>query len=112
MIVLIKLLNLKTMDYNLEQYILKYENADYLHLLEQTTKEVEHLDKIYLNIKKNHDDDGLIYYRKHVGDFLFYLNCGVVPADIGLNGLKKFLPLITNLVKKGQLKKEALEIFK
>lgn len=51
-------------------------------------------------------------YRKHAVDFLFFLNTGIIPATIGLNGLKQFLPIIKNLVKEGQLKEEVLNIFK
>ncbi|MGE6220429.1 hypothetical protein ACQKCH_11430 [Nubsella zeaxanthinifaciens] len=100
------------MKYDLNDFILKYQDADFLTLIVEVTKEVRQLDARYMRLKRNQYDEGLGYYRDHVGDFLFYLNCGIVPAGIGLKGLQKFQPIIENLVNKGQFKPQALDIFK
>lgn len=100
------------MKYDINDFILKYQDADYLTLIVEVTKEVQQLDARYMRLKRNEYDEGLSYYRDHVGDFLFYLNSGMVPAGIKLDGLQKFLPIIENLVTKGQFKPEALNVFK
>ncbi|MGV3704527.1 MAG: hypothetical protein ACO1NU_04030 [Arcticibacter sp.] len=100
------------MKYDINDFILKYQDADFLTLIVEVTKEVQHLDARYMRLKRNEYDEGLGYYRDHVGDFLFYLNSGMVPAGIKLTGLQKFLPIIENLVNKGQFKPEALNVFK
>jgi len=100
------------MKYDLNDFILKYQDADFLTLIEEVTREVKYLDARYLRLKRNEYDDALTYYREYVGDFLFYLNTGVVPVGIKITGLHKFLPIIENLVSKGQFRPEALNIFK
>ncbi|PRD56741.1 hypothetical protein [Sphingobacterium gobiense] len=99
------------MNYNLSDFISKYKDADYITLITEVPKEVQQLDARYLRLKRNEDDNGLTYYRKHVGDFLFYLNTGVVPSGIQITGLREFLPIIEDLVRKGQFNATALDIF-
>ena len=100
------------MIYDLNDFILKYQDADFITLITQISKEVQHLDALFMRLRRNEYDNGLTYYREHVGDFLFYLNTGVVPAGIQITGLEHFRPIIENLVNKGQFRPEALNIFK
>ncbi|ALL05467.1 hypothetical protein AQ505_08155 [Pedobacter sp. PACM 27299] len=100
------------MKYDLNDFIVKYQDVDFITLIVQISKEVQQLDASYKRLNRNDDDNGLTYYREYVGDFLFYLNTGVVPAGIQINGLREFLPIIENLVHKGQFKPEVLNLFK
>ena len=100
------------MKYDLNNFIVKYQDKDYITILMELTKEVQHLDNAFVKLKRNQYDEGLTDYRSHVGDFLFYLNTGVIPGGIGVTGIKKFLPIITNLVEKAQLKPELLNQLK
>lgn len=100
------------MNYDLNHFIAKYKDSDYIDLVELLSREVPNLDARYLRLKRNEYDYGLKNYREHVGDFLFYLNTGMIPAGIQITGLSKFQPIIENFVRKGQFKPEALDIFK
>lgn len=99
------------MNYDLNEFVLKYQDKDYITILSDLNKEVVHLDNRFVKLKRNEYDNGLSDYRKHVGDFLFFLNSGVVPGGIGITGLKIFFPIIKNLVDKNQLKPEVLTVF-
>lgn len=100
------------MEYDIKKLVLKYQDKNYAEILTELTKEVTHLDQLYAKLKRSEYDNGLTDYRTHAGDFLFFINSGAVPAGIGLSGLKLFLPIIVNLVDKGQLKPEVLNLFK
>ena len=100
------------MIYDLNNFVLKYQDKEYINIIIDLNKEVQHLDALYSRLKKNEYDNGLVAYREYLGDFLFYLNSGVVPAGIGKKGLMMFLPILENLVQKGQLKSEVLDLFK
>ncbi len=103
------------MAWEIEELIRKYQDKDFIELHKSLAKEVKELDRIYFYPGKyKHISSNYKFkrYREHAIDFLFFLNTGMIPATIGLNGLKQFLPIIKDLVKKGQLKEEVLNIFK
>jgi hypothetical protein len=101
------------MTFDINNLVSKYQDKNFIDILSELTKEVNHLDNLHRNIKKHKDISEYQFqeYRKYAGDFLYFLNTGGTPAGIGIDGLKKFLPIITNLVDKGQLKKDVLERF-
>lgn len=103
------------MEYEIEELVQKYQDKDIIELRESLTAEVKELDRIYFypgKYKHISSDHKFMKYRDYAGDFLCFLNTGITPATIGIEGLKHFLPIIRNLVEKGQLKKEVLNIFK
>lgn len=103
------------MAWEIKELIKKYQDKDFIEIHKSLTTELKELDRIYFypgkykHISSNYKFKN---YREHAGDFLFFLNTGMIPATIGLDGLKRFLPIINNLVNKGQLKKEVLNILK
>ncbi|KIQ22765.1 hypothetical protein RT99_06645 [Flavobacterium sp. MEB061] len=99
------------MKYDLNSFVEEYRDKDYINILKDLNKEISHLDVLYLKLKSSEYDYGLTEYRQHVGDFLFFLNTGVVPNGIGIVGLRNFLPIVTNLVQKNQLKPSILNLF-
>lgn len=100
------------MEYDLQQFITKNKDKDWHILIVEIPKELRHLDEKYSKLKRNEYDNGLTNYRKHVGDFLFFLNNGIVPAGIGIEGLKNFLPIVEKLVAKNQLIPKVLDLFR
>lgn len=102
------------MNFKIENLVSKYQDKEFIDIISELTNEVNHLDKLWVNRKKHKEisEYQLEEYRKYAGDFLFFLNTGGTPARIGIDGLKKFLPIITNLVDKNQLKKDVLERFR
>ncbi|MNR44041.1 hypothetical protein D3C85_1627340 [compost metagenome] len=99
------------MKYDLNSFVEEYQDKDYITILKDLNKEINHLDVLYSKLKRSEYDYGLTEYRKHVGDFLFFLNTGVVPNGIGIVGLKIFLPIVQNLVQKNQLIPKVLNLF-
>ncbi|MEQ7802238.1 hypothetical protein ABDJ41_20750 [Pedobacter sp. ASV1-7] len=98
------------MNYNLNTFVQKYQHKDLGEILAFLFREVPHLDGLYAKLKRNQDDGGLIFYRAHLGDFLFFLQNGVVPAGIGKDGLALFRPILENLVQKNTFKPEVLNL--
>lgn len=101
------------MQFDKNQLFEKYNNKDLFAIISELSAEVTYLDNLYCNIKRHKDisEDQLLEYRKYAVDFLFFLNTEKTPSGIGIEGLRNFLPVITNLVGKG-LEKSALAIFK
>ncbi len=101
------------MTFDINNFIHKYKDKNFIEIRTDLTEEVKYLDNLLRNIKKHKDisEYQLQEYRKYAGDFLFFLNTGGTPAGIGIEGLKKLLPIITNLLDKGQLKSDVLERF-
>lgn len=58
------------MKYDLNDFIVKYQDEDFISLIVQISKEVQQLDARYMRLNRNDDDNGLTYYREYVGDFL------------------------------------------
>lgn len=98
------------MKYSIENLTLKYQDKSWMEIIDELSKEVRALDRVYNKLKYPLDYEGerISAYRKYAGDLLFYLNCGVIPAGIGIEGMQNFIPIIKNLVDKGHLKNEAL----
>ncbi len=101
------------MEFEIESLVKKYKDKDLPVIWSELTSEVIHLDKLFSKYRPKHNssDNGLKEYREYAGDFLFFLNTGVTPVGIGIEGLRILLPVIKNLVEKGQLKKEILDRF-
>ncbi len=97
------------MNYEKEDLLNKYKDKNFIEIISELTDEVKHLDRINQNKKafKITSDYQFTEYRDYAGGFLYFLNTGGKPAG---NVLNFFLPVITNLVNKGQLKKEVLEL--
>ncbi|MCC6570134.1 MAG: hypothetical protein IT274_00805 [Chitinophagales bacterium] len=70
---------------------------------------MKELDRINQNPKKYKVSSVYDFneYREYAGDFLYFLNTGGKPA---VKVLVFFLPVIKNLVDKGQLKESVLEL--
>jgi len=100
--------------YNIDEIVTKYLGKDYLTIHLELSMEVVHLENNHRKILKHPrvSEYKLVKYMKYAKDFLFYLNTGGIPAGIGIAGLNHFLPIINDLVEKGQLKQEALSIFR
>jgi hypothetical protein len=103
------------MQFDKNDLIKKYINKDLFDIIYELSSEIERLDKLHLNINHKSNRHLSAYqlreYREYAGDFLFFLNSGITPAGIGIDGLKFFLPIINNLVDKGQLKQSVLDRF-
>jgi hypothetical protein len=103
------------MAWEIKELVKKYQDKDFIEIHKSLTTELKELDRIYYYPGKDKhisSDYKFKRYRDHAGDFLFFLNTGMVPATIGRDGLKQFLPIIRNLVKKGNLDEDVLNIFK
>lgn len=98
------------MNYDLNNFVQKYQDKNLGEILSFLFREVPHLDRLHAKLKRNQDDGGLIFYRAHLGDFLFFLQSGVVPAGIGKDGLALFRPILENLVQKNAYKPEVLDL--
>jgi hypothetical protein len=92
----------------LDIFLGKYLGKNRLDIQIELSDEIDILDKRY---KKNELDDEAKNYRTYGGEFLFFLNTVVVPANIGISGLKDFLPIITELVNRGDLPANVLVPF-
>ena len=101
------------MTFDLEKLVDKYKDKSYIDIIVELTKEVQHLDNLWIKPKLVPTDQRyeLEKYRDYAGDLLYFMNTGGTPATIGLNGLRRFLPIISNLVEKGQLTKDVLDRF-
>lgn len=97
--------------YNLNYFIEQIQGKDLEAVYLTLQEEISSLDVVSRTIKNNDPMyDNFLEYRKYVGDFLFFLNCGVVPAGIGKDGLKKFSPVIIHLVEIGALTEPVLKL--
>ncbi len=101
------------MDFDLNNLIERIKDKDFIEILDDLVKERTYLKRLSLSdVKKaGKSEYKFSQYKDHIGDFLFFLNSGMTPATTGLDGLKKFLPVINNLVEKKQLKPEVLDRF-
>jgi hypothetical protein len=101
------------MKFDINELIEKYQDKELFDIIVELTREVEYLDKLW---RKTDKKAPYVYqlekYREYAGDFLYFLNTGGTPAGIGLEGLKHFLPIIQNLVNKGNFKETVLDRFK
>lgn len=101
------------MTFDIDNLVSKYKDKDFIDIVIELTKEVQHLDNLWKNHHKHKEVSAyeLERYRKYAGDFLYFMNTGGTPAEIGLNGLRHFLPVINNLVEKKQFKLDVLDRF-
>jgi hypothetical protein len=99
--------------YSIDDYINSVINKDWLTIIDITEKEVRKVDAIWLKTNQKKPNYYQIRrYRELVGDFLFFLNCRIVPAGIGKEGLKKFEPVIKSLVDQGCFLPAVLDLLK
>jgi len=96
--------------YAIENIVTELSGLDFIDVLVKIKEEVKGLELIKID-RKNADYYSYSNYKKYCGDFLYFLNTGSVPVGIGIDGLRLFLPVIKSLASKGQLKKEALDLF-
>lgn len=102
------------MEFDINELVERYKAMDFLSIHQDLAREVNRLDVLAQRPAKGRNDYAhykMMEYRKYAGDFLFFLNTGVTPNGIGLEGLKIFLPVIQSLVDQKQLKKEVLDRF-
>jgi len=98
--------------YNLQNFLTRINGKDLVDVLITTEDEVRRIDAVFLKVKKNSDEFTMINgYRNLIGDFLFFLRSGAVPAGIGKQGLKKFETVIKSLVDQGCFKPTILTVF-
>jgi len=96
------------MNLDLNYFIDKNLNKDLIELIIDITKEVDSLKKWKCPKDLEYSKEK---YLDTIGDFLQFLNTGTIPAGIGINGLKKFKPIITYLANGKGLTKDVLVIF-
>lgn len=101
------------MKYEINNLVLKYQDKDWIDIVVSLTQECKNLEILHDNIKRHKDisEYDLLKYKKYAIDFLYFLNTGGTPAGIGIDGLKMFLPIINNLVEKGQMTSDVLKRF-
>lgn len=99
--------------YSIEDYISSVINKDWQSVIDITEKEVRMVDGVWLNMNpKKPNYYRIKRYRDLVGDFLFFLRSGIVPAGIGKEGLLKFEPVIKSLVDNGYFVPKVLDSLK
>lgn len=96
--------------YDIDGYIRKCSNMDYMDVLEYTRKEVEGLRKINLNSKHLRNEKETIFvYMDFVSEFLFFLQQGIKPCGMREYHFNRTKPIIQNFVARGQWKPESLK---
>lgn len=101
--------------YDISKFIDKSMDMHYFEFKKYLKDEFKHADNIYVKTKiKDKDREIEIRnYWKYLGDFMYFINTDFnnVPAGIGMDGLKVFLPLLESFVQKKQLNKNVLKVF-
>ncbi len=93
------------MPYNVNDLIEKYKDSTISQILTFLPVEVEQLDAKWIKLKDNElaANRNLNDYRNHAGALLFYITSGgVIPFKPDAD-MKKFIPIVQNLVEKGEV---------
>lgn len=102
--------------FDVECFVDNLKDKNLVEVFNLTTNKVNELDIVSLYSKKRKLDCNIsVYklqnYKEHIGDFLFFMQTSIIPSSIGIDGLKRFLPIIQNLVDKEALPLCTLNIF-
>ena len=90
-----------------EQINDRYANKDISDILYALNAQLE----VFRKRPKGYRNAERMEYMHWVKEFFSFLMTGETPSSIGIDGLRRFLPTIKNLVEKEQLKEMVLKRF-
>ena len=103
--------------YRFPSFLDRVKDLDYLEMIKAAEREAQLIDRGLFpgrgrrGIRKEYRYLAL-EYRRLLGGFLFFLTVGMQPNGVSDNEFHSFKPAIENIVQKGQLKSEILDLFK
>ena len=102
------------MPYDLDELLTRMVGKDYLDILREAEQEANAVERGLHGLRgapKRREQGGGVYLNK-IGQFLFFMRHGIKPLGVYEEDFQRYMPIIQSLVDRGQMKPEALDIFR
>lgn len=101
-------------EYNFEKFLDAMLDKNALEIQIDASEEAEVAERLSSSSTRGIDKPTKMrigYYKKRVGEFAFFMRCGIKPGSVDEEDFKLYRPICENLIKRDDLKPSVLDLF-